>query len=190
MNPKGLALLLFTSAVFAGTTSVIVHNTSVFRPDGGTTVTLHDKDGKTALEQCMDMAKAAPGKATCTDVYGITVTGTCDDVAKPVLPRELDSDGFVIKPPIRGKQITDTDWTTEIQDYVPAPYPTCWALGWREITQADMVEDQQLANDETPASKPPGFDAEYHTLAAELVRHETCVCYSDDLTACPEKCPG
>lgn len=183
-----LALSALLGVANAGTTSTVVHNTSVFRPEGGATVTIHDKDGKTALEQCVDMVKVTIGKSTCTDVYGYTTAGTCDDVPKPVIPRELDADGFVIKPPIRGKEpAAGNDWTTEIWDYVPAPYPACWDLGWREITQADLVDDgPRLANTIEPfpfsAEDQRDWDARQVAAAA--------ACAAGDVKQCPPGPPS
>lgn len=141
-----------------------------------------------SLDECVKRASAILPKGTCSIQRTFNNVGTCDDIQKPVLPRELDADGFVVKPPIRGKEpATGNDWTTEIQDYVPAPYPTCWVMGWREIADADLVEpDLMQANSVEPMPVPEGFDAEWHAPEAEAFRHTTHICYDDDKTPCPE----
>lgn len=184
-----LALVaMLTGVAVAGTTVSVVHNTAVFRPEGGTTVTIHDKDGKTALEQCMDMAKAAPGKSTCTDVYGITATGTCDDVAKSTIPRTKDADGFTVQPPVRYKESTTGDLTDiEIQDYVPAPYPACWVLGWRDAQVADLAPptaDLPNSIEPFPFSAEDQLDWDARQVAA------VAACAAGDVKQCPPGPPS
>jgi len=129
---KALLLLLALTTV----ESPPVYN--IYLADG----TIEKKEWPKTHEECVARAKAIVPKGTCVTREVFTNTPTCEGVAKPVLPRELDADGYVIKPPLRAKQLSETDWTTELQDYVPAPAPTCWVLGWREITQADVDDDE------------------------------------------------
>lgn len=94
----------------------------------------------TTEAECLSRAKAE-GTWTCITRRKFTTVANCDGVVKPVIARELDADGYIVKPPIRAKQVSETVWQTEIQDYVPAPAPTCWVLGWRLIADADLNDE-------------------------------------------------
>lgn len=139
-----LTLLLVTSLAQAGTATT----------EAPTLYDLLTEDNKavsprpTTEADCLARAKAV-GTWSCIVRRKFTTVANCDGVAKPVIARELDADGYVVKPPMRGKPITETDWTTEVQDWVQAPAPTCWVLGWREVTQADFNED--IVEDGPPA---------------------------------------
>ena len=128
--------------------------------------------------ECVARAKALLPSGCCVVRRKFTNVGTCDDVPKPALPRELDAEGYVIKPPVRAKQLSDTDWLTEIQDYVPAPYPTCWVIGWREITEADVNDEASDLLADEPVEWPAELLAAYAARCAE--RHEHKVYYEGD----------
>jgi hypothetical protein len=136
-----LAALLSLVAItaFADTAVVVVPGKWVLRDPADTS-----KDARYDTQAlCEAAAKATltvSGTYQCNTSVTLKVTVTCP--AKPDLPRTLDADGYVIKPPMRAKQLTETDWTTELQDFVPAPAPACWVLGWREITQVDVDDDE------------------------------------------------
>lgn len=172
-------LLLLSSAAIAGITSTEEPVQYLIR--------LADKTyekGKTApktLDECRARAKAIIPEASCVTIEGFTNVGNCDDVAKPVVPQTLDADGFVRQPPIRGKPPeTGNDWTTQIQDYVPAPYPTCWIIGWREITETDIHDPAQdaLANSNEPVKLTPALQAAWD--ASEAERHRARIYYPGD----------
>lgn len=91
--------------------------------------------------ECVDKARASEGKWQCVVRRNFETVATCDGVAKPAMPRELDADGYLVKPPIRAKQVSDTEWLTEVQDYVPASAPACWVLGWRLLADADLNDE-------------------------------------------------
>lgn len=119
---------------------------------------------KTLIE-CITRAKAI-GTWQCVTRQKFTTVANCDDVSKPVIPRVLDVDGYVIQPPMRGKPITENDWTSEVQDYVPAPAPICWVLGWREVTQADLVLDSNDLLVQEPVVWPDELQALWDASAA------------------------
>jgi hypothetical protein len=136
-------------------------------------------------EECLARAKAIIPLASCVTIESFANAGTCADISKPVLQRELDADGFVVKPPIRGKEpASGNDWTTEIQDYVPAPYPACWVLGWREITQADLDDDVELANHDEPVPMTGDYLVKWLEPESEAARHHMYICYETDKEPC------
>ncbi len=130
------------------------------------------------IEECRERAKAIVPGADCVTIEGFANVATCEGVAKPAWPLTLDAEGYVVKPPIRAKQLNDTDWQTEIQDYVPAPYPECWVLGWRVLSDADVAEDASVASVDEPVDIPADVLAAW--VASCPIRHERGIVYSDD----------
>lgn len=140
-----LALSLSTLTV-AGTSVVPAPNKWALRDPSVTPIAELGRYDTQALCQAAALTLTKAGTYRCDTSVTLTVTIDCTGVVKPVIPRKLDADGFVIDPPIRGKEPTSgNDWTTEIEDYVPIPVPPCWVKGWREITQADLTTEAELA---------------------------------------------
>jgi hypothetical protein len=164
-------------------------------------------------DECLTRARALSG--SCSIRRKFVTTTTCADEKAPKLYLAkvmIDGKEYWDLP---GASFTEDTYVEMANLYVhgpswPAGFPNCWVRGeapreeWRlnskdepgkafmEIRTPDMPAGDLVAeepNDETPAGTPEGFDAEYHTLAAEAFRHETCVCYPDDQTPCPPKCP-
>jgi hypothetical protein len=180
MNPKGLALLLLTSAVFAGTTAIQKAGDWALKKQGDNTIISRH----TTLDECV---KAAPaGKYKCDTSVALDVTGTCDD--KPTIPRTKDADGFNVQPPIRYKESTEGDLTdVEIQDYVPAPYPTCWVLGWRDAKVEDLAPPTaDLPNTIEPFPFSPEDQKEWDARQVA----EAAACAAGDVKQCPPGPPS
>ncbi|HXE08333.1 MAG TPA: hypothetical protein VN612_10575 [Acidobacteriaceae bacterium] len=206
---KRLLLFLFATTTLAGTTATQKPGDWALKKQGDQVVISRHA----SLDECV---KASPaGKYKCDTSVALDVAQNCEGEKPPKLylsKETTDGTEYWVLP---GAGWTDDTLVEVANLYVhgpswPAGYPNCWVRGeaprleWRmnskdepgkafmELRTPDMPAGDLIAdepNDETPAGTPPGFQEEYHTLAAEAVRHETCVCYSDDLTACPEKCP-
>lgn len=172
---------LLTVGAFAGVTSTEQPTQYLIRLADKTYE--QNKAAPKTHDECLTRAQAIIPAASCVTIESFANIGNCDGVAKPAIARELDADGYVVKPPIRGKQLTDTDWTTEIQDYVPAPYPACWVLGWREITENDLNDEfsDELANSIEPVRLTPELQAAWDASCAE--RHRAHVYYPEDTCA-------
>lgn len=149
---KAIALLLAISAT-------VNTNTSILHDANDKTVTYKTTPAASAHDQCIQAASVIVGKSTCTDVYGIVVVGTCD--AAPKFPVKVNADGYLEVPEMRIPVLANgTDWgPPEIQAMVPAPYPTCWQIGWVPYTGQEYTTD-----DVEPVMDPVAWPAELLAL--------------------------
>lgn len=103
-------------------------------------------------QECMDRAKASEGKWQCVTRRNLETVGNCSDVPKPTFPVVV-KDGFVQKPALRVPVDANGNWLeTEMEGYVAAPYPTCWAMGW--VPYVPEIEPDHGTVDE-PTGRPP-----------------------------------
>jgi hypothetical protein len=181
---KRTAILVFTLCVIgvaiAGTVATQKPGDWALKKQGDNTILSRYP----TLDECV---KAAPaGKYKCDTSVALEVTGTCDDVPKPSIPRTKDADGFNVQPPIRYKEGTEGDLTdVEIQDYVSAPYPTCWVLGWRDAKVEDLAPptaDAGTVNE--PVQQSAEFLAEWSSEESQAARHLVHICYPEDTLPC------
>jgi hypothetical protein len=165
-------------------------------------------------DECLTRARALSG--SCSIRRKFVTTTTCADEKAPKLYLAkvvIDGKEYWDLP---GASFTEDTFVEMAELYVhnaawPAGYPNCWVRGeaprdeWRmnskdepgkvfmelrtpEMPPGDLVAEEP--NSVEPMPTPAGFEDEHRTLEAEAVRHETCVCYADDQTPCPAKCPG
>lgn len=171
-NLLPLLALSLSSLAVAGTSVVPAPNKWALRDPSVTPIAELGRYDTQALCQAAALTLTKAGTYRCDTSITLTVTIDCTGVLKPVIPRKLDADGYVIEPPIRAKEpATGNDWLTEIEDYVPAPAPACWVKGWREITQADIVGEPELAAVMEPITWPAELQALWDASADERVGH-------------------
>lgn len=166
-------------------------------------------------QECLDRAKAISGACSIRRKF-VTAT-TCADEKAPKLYLakvksaedgkdywELPGAGFTADTYIETANlfVHNASW--------PAGYPNCWVRGeapreeWRlnskddpgkafmEIRTPDMPAGDLVAeepNSIEPMATPAGFEEDRRRLADVEFRQSTCVCYADDPTPCPAKCP-
>lgn len=138
---KPLALLLLTSAAFAGLSTT----------DGQVSYELHQMPSNAMVPgpwpiseaDCIAKAKASIGKWACVTRRNFETVGTCDDVPQPAFPVKVNAEGYLEVPEIRVPVLANgTDWgPAEIQAMVPAPYPACWQIGWVLYTGQEYTTD-------------------------------------------------
>jgi hypothetical protein len=159
-----LGLLLLSAAALAGISST--ESPTVYM------ILLADntvEKGKTAPKteaECIARAQAIIPQGSCSIRRTFVNAGTCD--AKPAWPREIDANGFVVKPGIRGKlkSGSDSEYDFEVEDYVPAPYPECWVKGWRVAELTDFDDEPELASVDEPVWHTPEQKAAYDAFNA------------------------
>ncbi len=150
------------------------------------------KEWPKTLEECRARAQAIIPKGSCSVRYPFDNVGTCDDVAKPQWPRELDPNGFVLKPSFRSKvdPTDDTNYTHEVEDFVAAPFPVCWVKGWR-VAMAEDLDDgpEELAGVHEPTWITPAQKAAVDTFNAQWQAQQdedAAACAAGDTTRCPD----
>jgi hypothetical protein len=84
--------------------------------------------------ECLAAARAGLGAAprVCEIASRLVVTGNCSDVPMPALVSEA-----------RAVRLSDIDWRTDVNRYVPAPYPNCWAVEWVPLTYSGTADTPQ-----------------------------------------------
>lgn len=150
------------------------------------------KEWPKTLDECVKRAQAIIPAGSCSIRRKFTNVGTCVDVPKPKWLRELDADGFVIKPGIRGKLKagSDSDYDFEVEDYVAAPYPDCWVKGWRVAMAKDFNDESQseVAGVMEPTWHTPEEKAKLDAFNVEWQASKdaaAAACAAGDATQCP-----
>ena len=127
-------------------------------------------------DECLKRAAAIIPRASCVTIEDFDNAGNCDDVPKPAWEIEKDAEGFLIKPAFRSrfKEGSDTEFVHEVEDYKPAPYPTCWVKDWRTAMESDFTNEDEpkLANVDEPVVWPAALVAAWQASCPERHLHK------------------